>query len=203
MKESIIRLLVIFYFFVSAPISISEEINDHKISVLVNDKIITSYDIIQRTKMSAIINNINITSENRELFINSTVDDLIGEKLKNQKFLEYNINVSLDELRAYENDFYLEKGYSKEELFKILSDNNIFYENLENYFKIEISWKKLIGGLYYRLTSASEIEIDNIISKNPALSYDQAKNQIIQRQLDLKSNKLLRDMFNEATIEFR
>ena len=195
--------VIIFYLIFTGQQLLSNEINDHRISVLVNDKIITSYDIIQRTKMNAIVNGVNITPENKQAFINSIVDELIGEKLKNEKFIEYNIIVTIDEIKNYENDFYSRKEISKEDLFKIFAENNILYKNLEDYFIIEISWQKLIAGLYYRLTSASEIEIDNLISKNPSINYEQAKNEIVQRQLDLKSNKLLRDMFNEATIEFR
>mgnify|MGYP005672330415 FL=1 len=64
-------------------------------------------------------------------------------------------------------------------------------------------WQKVIGGLYYRLVSASEIEINEVLKNNPYISNDQAKQIVIQKQLDLKSNKLLRDLKNEATIEYR
>ena len=60
-----------------------------------------------------------------------------------------------------------------------------------------------MNGLFFRLTSVSDIEIDELISKNPQVSIERAKNLVIQRQLDLKSSKMLRDMFNEATIEYK
>ena len=67
----------------------------------------------------------------------------------------------------------------------------------------EILWNKLISSLYYRFTSVSDLEVDEIIKKNPSINNIQAKNLVIQRQLDLQSSKLLRDMMNEATIEYR
>ena len=67
----------------------------------------------------------------------------------------------------------------------------------------ELSWGKLISGLYLRLTSVSQIEIDEIISKNPNITHEQAQSLVTQRQLDLQSSKLLRDIMNEATIEYR
>ena len=67
----------------------------------------------------------------------------------------------------------------------------------------EISWQKLIGRLYYRLTSVTEFEVNEILQNRPEITLDQAKNIVIQRQLDLKSSKLLRDIYNEATIEYR
>ena len=152
--------------------------------------------------MNAIIKGIMITPENRDI-INSTVEELISEKLKFEKFNEYKINKTIDEIKNFEESFYLEKNYTKGELFEALAENNIKYKYLENYFKTEVSWGKLIAGLYFRLASANEIEIDTLISKNPNINYEQARNIIIQRQLDLKSQKLLRDMLNEATIEYR
>ena len=66
-----------------------------------------------------------------------------------------------------------------------------------------ISWQKLISGIYYRLTSTSEIEIEEIIMKNPNMSEEAARELIVQKQLDLKSNKMIRDLVNEATIEYK
>ena len=57
--------------------------------------------------------------------------------------------------------------------------------------------------MYYRLTSTSEIEIEEIVINNPNISQETAINIIVQRQLDLKSNKMIRDLFNEATIEYK
>ena len=39
--------------------------------------------------------------------------------------------------------------------------------------------------------------------KNPNISKETAKDMIVQKQLDLKSNKMIRDLFNEATIEYK
>ena len=64
-------------------------------------------------------------------------------------------------------------------------------------------WQKVIGGLYYRLVSASDLEVNEVLYQNPTISIDQAKQIVIQKQLDLKSSKLLRDLKNEATIEIR
>ena len=57
--------------------------------------------------------------------------------------------------------------------------------------------------MYYRLTSTSEIEIEEIMNKNENITKDIARNIIIERQLDLKSSKMIRDMIDEATIEYK
>ena len=55
-----------------------------------NDQLITSYDVIQRMKLSAILSGIEITPANNNQLLNTVVDELITEKLKNQKINEYN-----------------------------------------------------------------------------------------------------------------
>ena len=178
-------------------------VNDHRIAVLVNDKLITSYDIVQRMKMRALLNGINITPENNNQLANAAVEELIKETLKNEKLEEYSIFIDEDEYLQHEKAFYDNIPLSKENLRELFKSNNIKYSEFKNYLIYEMSWQKLISGIYYRLTSASKIEIEEQILKNPEITTDVARNIIIQRQLDLKSSKMIRDLFNEATIEYK
>ena len=178
-------------------------VNDHRIAVLVNDKLITSYDIVQRMKLRALLNGIDITPENNNQLANVAVDELIKEVLKNEKLQEYSISIDEDEYLQHEKSFYDNISLSEENLRELFKTNNIKYSEFRNYLIYEMSWQKLVSGIYYRLTSASEIEIEEIILKNPEITIDVAKNIIIQKQLDLKSSKMIRDLFNEATIEYK
>jgi len=177
--------------------------NDHRIAVLVNDKLITSYDVVQRMKLSAILSGIDITPENNNQLLNSVVDELIKENLKNQKLNEYDISVSEEEYLVQESRFFENSPINKENLIKILELNDIKYSLFKNYLINGISWQKLISGMYYRLTSTSEIEIEEIIMKNPNISKKIAREMIVEKQLDLKSNKMIRDLLDEATIEYK
>ena len=177
--------------------------NDHRIAVLVNDQLITSYDVVQRMKLSAILSGIDITAENNNQLLNSVVDELIKENLKNQKINEYNISVSDEEYLNQELLFYQNNPINKDDLIKIFDLNNIKYDEFKKYLINGISWQKLISGMYYRLTSTSDIEIEEIIMNNPNMSKETARELIVQKQLDLKSNKMIRDLVNEATIEYK
>ena len=176
---------------------------DHKIVVLVNDRIITSFDIIQRIKVNSIINDIKVNEGNINIIRNSVIKELIDEKLKIEKAMEYNFKVNEDEYLEFENNILNQRGILKNKLIDVFKENNINYEEFSDFVKTQIMWQKVISGLYYRLVSASEIEINVVLKKNSSIQYDQAKQIVIQKQLDLKSNKLLRDLKNEATIEYR
>ncbi len=204
LKKKLLTLLFAVILFNSNYLNaIAFNVNDHRIAVLVNDQLITSYDIIQRMKMNAILTGVEITPENNNQFINSAVDELIREKLKNEKLSEYDISVSEDEYIGQEKAFYDKNPFTKDIIIETFKLNNIKYSEFKKYLIDEISWQKLISAMFFRLTSTSEIEIEEIFIKNPNITKDRARNIIVQRQLDLKSNKMIRDMFNEATIEYK
>ena len=203
MKE-IYNLLFTLLFLMTFATSVNAlNVNDHRIAILVNDQLITSYDIIQRMKMRAILNEADITPENSNRLANIAADELIKEKLKNEKLIEYGISIDGDEYIQHEDNFYNNISLSKILLTELFEKNNINYNEFKNYLIGEMSWQKLISGMYYRLTSASKIEIQEIMLKNPELTSDIAEGIVIQKQLDLKSSKMIRDMFNEATIEYK
>ena len=85
----------------------------HKIVILVNDEMITSYEIIQRMKMNAIIEGIEITEDNQLLLQKRTEEELIREKLKYQKSYEYDIKVNQEEYINYETDFLEKRNIDK------------------------------------------------------------------------------------------
>ncbi len=195
-------LIFIIIFFSISSLTADDKI-EHRISVLVNEEMITSYDIIQRLKLTAFIQGININDQNNQFMVNNTVDELIQEKLKLEKINEYKIEADEKEYIEFENNFFNRNGINRDQLKQSLIENNINYQELKKRLLSELLWGKLISALYYRLTSVSELEVEEIRKRNPNISINQANNLVIQRQLDLKSSKLLRDIMNEATIEYR
>ena len=196
-------LLVILFVFFSSYYVIADDKIEHKIAVLVNEDVITSYDIIQRLKLTAIIQGINLNAQNTQLMVNNVVDELIREKVKLSKINEYQIKVKDEEYAEFEINFFTRSKINQDEILNLLRENKINYQELKKYLMGELAWNKLINGLFFRLTSISDLEVDEVISKNPSLSVEQAENLVIQRQLDLQSSKLLRDILNEATIEYK
>ncbi len=191
-----------FIFFASFKL-VAEDKIEHKIAVLVNDEVITSYDIIQRLKLTAIIQGINLNTQNSQLMVNNVVDELIREKVKLNKINEYKIKVDDDEYTEFEVNFFTGNKIDRDKILNLLKENKINYQELKKYLMNELAWNKLINGLFFRLTSISDLEVNELLSKNLALSNKQAENLVIQRQLDLQSSKLLRDLMNEATIEYK
>ena len=200
-KSSKVNILILFLMFTS--IAYGNDDKSNRIEVLVNENIITKYDIVQRMKINSILNRIDINDDNYKQLVKAVIDDLIIEKLKSKKIIEYNIKLDKDELKKHEGRFYSNFNYSEEELKELFYINNLNYNNLTEFIKIELKWQKLIAGLYARVTSVTEQEISDLISKNPGINKEVAREIMLQRQLDIKSAKLIKDLRNEATIEYK
>ena len=138
----------------------------------------------------------------KELSTGKVEPKLLAKKSKEYANLK-SIVPSAKEYIEFENNFFRNNNLEKNSLIDILELNNVKYSELKDLLENEILWNKLINNLYFRLTSVSDMEIDEIISKNPNITLEQAKNLVIKRQLDLKSSKMLRDMLNEATVEYK
>ena len=199
---SIIRIIFIF-FFLTASFAHSNNDKTNRIEVLVNENIITKYDIVQRLKINSILNRVEITDINYNQLLNIVIDDLVIEKLKIKKIEEYNISFNKNEFITHEKRYLLNLNYSKKELEELFYINDINYNHLNELLEIDLKWQKLIYGLYFRVTSVTEQEISELTSKNPNIDEETANDLILQKQLDLKSKKLIKDLRDEATIEYK
>ena len=200
---SVIKKIIFLFIFLIISIAQADDDKSNRIEVLVNEHVITKYDIFQRIKINSILKRIEINDKNYNQLINAVIDDLIVEKLKIKKINEYNINYENDELKKYKIRFYSSVNYEEDELKNIFNLNNINYNNLNELIEIEFKWQKLIYGLYLRITSVTEQEIIDIMTKNPDINKEIASDMILQKQLDIKSMKLIQDLRNEATIEYK
>ena len=85
----------------------------------------------------------------------------------------------------------------------LVTGKEIDKEIIRNMISVQIAWNKLISGLYYRLISVSDIEIEQVMIDDSSISREIAYNLIRDRQITLKANKYLRDLKDSSTIEYR
>ena len=203
MIHKISAKIILFYLILASSITYGDENKSNRIEVLVNESVITKYDIFQRVRMDSILNRFEINENNYNLLINKVIDDLIIEKLKNKKIDEYNITYDKDEFAKQERRFYSSLDYEEKELRELFDLNNVNYIYLLDFIETELKWQKLIYGLYLRVISVTDQEINNLISNNPNINEEIASEIILQKQLDIKSKKLIKDLRDEATIEYK
>jgi len=181
-------------------ISIADEKN-FKIIKLVDDEVITNFDLEQRIKLLATLNKININSENIDQYARELISLMVDEKLQHEQMKKYNISITQKEI-----DEYIKKAYSNNDtnqIVSILNQSNINVNILYETIRIKLGWNELTGRLYYRTAKVDPVDLEDAMRQNPTLSEERVNNILIQRQIELRASKLLRDLKSEANIENR
>ena len=199
-RISFFPLLIIFLHFCTI---VSANQSTHKIEILVNDKIITNYDIAQHFAINSILDNINVTDENGDFLYNKTVNELIDMKIQQAKINEYDIKIEVENNEYYENYFFQSKRLDKDEVYKIIKNNNLNVDALKEKINTSIAWEQLTAGLFLHTISISDTEVSELLKKDDSLSTEIAKRILTNKQVQLKSDKYLRDLRAEANIEKR
>ena len=199
-KISFFSLLIILFHFCSI---VSANQSTHKIEILVNDKIITNYDIAQHFAINSILDNINVTAENGDFLYNKTVNDLIDMKIQQAKINEYDIKIEDENKEYYENYYFQSKRLDKDKVYEIIKSNNLDVDALKEKINTSIAWEQLTAGLFLHTISISDSEVSELLKKDNSLSTQLAKRILTNKQVQLKSDKYLRDLRAEANIEKR
>ena len=202
MNKAFIKILVANLIFFQILIANASE-TKNKIAVLVNDTVISNYDIEQRIKIFSILNKVQVTPENSNVIANRIVDELIDSVLKNEKIIEFEIKVPTSDFNNYENQYFSRRNINKEEIFKLMEINNVNENQFYDMLYTDIAWQILISKRYYRVTAVPDEEIKRLVKSDPEISDELAEKMIVDKQLSLKSSKMLRDLRSEATIEYR
>ena len=182
--------------------TIAEEKN-YKIIRLVNDQVITNYDLEQRLKLFSILNNVEIKQENIDQIGKQMISLMIDEKLQNEQIEFYKISVNESEINDYINRAFLNEEEDINKLIASLKSNNININILKESIKITLGWNKLANRLYYRSSKINPLELENAMKQDASLSKQEAENMLLQKQILLRAKKLLRDIKAEANIENR
>ena len=174
---------------------------NYKIIKLVNDQIITNYDLEQRLKLYSTLNNLNINKENIDKLAYEMLNLMVDEKLQNEQIKKYNISITQKEVGEY-----IQKAYSNNDtsqIVSILDQNNINVNIFYEIIRIKIGWNELTGRLFYRTAKVDPVDLEDAMQQNPTLSKERVNNILIQKQIELRASKLLRDLKLEANIENR
>ena len=203
MKKIRFNIILIILLLVNCISILNAEEKNYKIIKLVNDQIITNYDLEQRLKLFSVLNNVAIDQENIDGYGKQMLSLMVDEKLQLEQIISYKIFIKDSEVNDYIDRVYLNKDNDINSLLINLKNKNIDIKILEETIKIRLGWYNLSNRLYFRDSEINKIELENKLSQNPSLSEDQAKNLILQKQIDLRAKKFLRDIRVEANIENR
>jgi len=198
-----LRLMMILVVFISSG-AFSElyaEEKNYKIIKLVNEQVITNYDLEQRMMLYSMLNQVN-TDDINEL-AGKILYLMVDELLQLEQIKKYNISVSDIEIDEYIDRAYLNANNNIDDFNLIFKKNNLDINILRKSIEIKLGWNDLAGRLFYRTSEINAVDLKDTMDSDPSLSKEQVENNLLQKQIGLRAQKLLRDIRTEATIENR
>jgi hypothetical protein len=198
-----LRLLVILIVLISSGVfsELYAEEKNYKIIKLVNEQVITNYDLEQRMVLYSMLNQVN-TDDINEL-AGKILYLMVDELLQLEQIKKYNISVSDIEIDEYIDRAYLNANNNIDDFNLIFKKNNLDINILRKSIEIKLGWNDLAGRLFYRTSEINAVDLKDTMDSDPSLSKEQAENNLLQKQIGLRAQKLLRDIRTEATIENR
>tara|TARA_A100001015_G_scaffold299767_1_gene384288 strand:+ start:618 stop:1226 length:609 start_codon:yes stop_codon:yes gene_type:complete len=201
--KKIFKLIFVFIFLLNFIEFAKAEEQNYKILKLVNDNVITNYDLEQRLRLFLFLNKIPLNADNMKPYADEMLKLMIDEKLQREQIKKYKVQVQSTEIDDYIIEVFLASEQNINDLKKSLTSNNIDINFLKESLEIQLGWNKLISKLFYRTSEINKTDFDEARKKYPTLSEESIKSSLLQKQITLRAEKLLRDLRLEANIENR
>jgi len=135
------------------------------IAAVVNDKIISAYDLGMRLSLVVVFSGLPNTVETRKRLAPQVLRTLIDDELKRQEAKRRGVSISEGEINRTLSDLEKRNKLGKGGLEALLAKRNIVKSTLTSQIKADIAWSKLINGRFGNIAKASDEDIDAVIAE--------------------------------------
>ena len=151
--------------------------NIQAISVIVNDEVISRYDVNQRVRLILVTSGIPATEENIKRIEEQAIKVLIDEKIQIQEAIKLEVPDSPDEINLMLDNIARGNQTTAEGILESITSQGVNSETLLNQIKSELLWNKIVRGRFGSYINISDEEV-NII-------YDRTIQNINNSQYDI------------------
>lgn len=129
------------------------------VAAIVNDHVISTYDVRQRAAMLLVSAGIQRTPEMEQRARAQALRDLIDERLQIQEAAKYDVRASAQEVNARISDIARQNNTDLEGLQRQLAADGVSLTTLRSQIEADLVWSRLISGLYGSRLRVSETEV--------------------------------------------
>lgn len=130
------------------------------IAAIVNDEVISLYDVDQRVRLFMVTSGIPETPETTDRLRSQVLRSLIDEKLQMQEARDVEIDIQPGEINDSITRMAQQGNMSRDEIISFLKDNNINEETLRGQIEAELAWNQYVRRRYGGRISISDTDID-------------------------------------------
>jgi peptidyl-prolyl cis-trans isomerase SurA len=147
------------------------------IAVIVNDEVISRYDVNQRVRLILVTSGIPATEENVKRIEEQAIKALIDEKIQIQEAIKLEVPDSPDEINLMLDNIARGNQTTAEGILDSITSQGVNSETLFSQIKSELLWNKIVRGRFGSYINISDEEV-NII-------YDRTIQNINNSQYDI------------------
>ncbi len=150
------------------------------VAAVVNDAVVTTFDVRQRVKLMLISAGGQIPQEALPQVQAQALRDLIEERLKLQETEEFDMEISEAEIMEELSLMAGQSNLSPEQLIETLESAGISVNSLKQQIEAQIAWPQLVQGRYRDRVRVNEDEIENTLER---MREDASKEQFLVSEI--------------------
>lgn len=168
------------------------------IAAVVNDQIVSRYDLDQRVKLIMVTSGIPDTPDNKNRIESQVLRSLVDEALEKQEAKRLEIKVDEAEVNKQLESIAKRANMTMEEIEAFLKQNDVSKTSLVDQISADIAWNKVISQQFGPLVSVGDEEIDNVL-KNLKEESDQPRYLVSEILLTFDSPAQQQEMLGGAS----
>ena len=133
--------------------------NAEGVAAVVNDHVISTFDVRQRASLLIISAGIERTPEMEQRARQQALRDLVDERLQMEEAAHFDITVTPDSINRRLLDIARQNQTDLDGLAASLARDGISINTLRGQIEADIAWQRLISGLYGSRVRVSDVEI--------------------------------------------
>jgi peptidyl-prolyl cis-trans isomerase SurA len=147
------------------PPATNQPVPDMRIAAVVNDDVISLFDLVSRMKMVELSSNLPDTAETRQRIAGQVLRALVDEKLQLQEAKRQNVVATDDELNTALAQIEKQNGMQPGQLNLFLKSRGIDRGSLISQLTASVVWAKLVRRLAAQNTEITDEEVDDAIKR--------------------------------------
>ena len=135
------------------------------VAAIVNDEVISQYDVRQRMRLILATTGVRPTEELLLRIQEQALDSLIDERLQLQQAREFEVDIEQGEIDEAMADLAQQNNISPGEIRSSLAQAGVDARTLEDQLRAEIAWQILVSGRYRPRLRVSNDQIDQMLER--------------------------------------
>ena len=135
------------------------------VAVIVNDDVISTYDVRQRANLLIISAGLQSTPELQERARAQARQDLIDEHLQLQEAAQFDISITAEEIDRRVADIAQSNELTPEALAQNLAQSGVNVSTLRSQVEADVAWSRLMRGMYGSRVRVSESEVRDTLER--------------------------------------